>query len=199
MLFRSTNHELFIALNIGIGFGISTLHIANNAQAFFDQDRGGKNLVVSAAGYWSAGALATTALSMFLIGRVDLKTHITVLYLIVWALTVFVINMRTESLVPANRHESVSRSIYQDLRKFNFDWLINFGLIFGIMLEFSIGDWSTIFTKEVGGISQSWAPLPYMCFNIFMIIGRVSINRLRRRFAIANLVKFGGKIGRAHV
>ncbi len=189
-----TNHELFIALNIGIGFGISTLHIANNAQAFFDQDRGGKNLVVSAAGYWSAGALATTALSMFLIGRVDLKTHITVLYLIVWALTVFVINMRTESLVPANRHESVSRSIYQDLRKFNFDWLINFGLIFGIMLEFSIGDWSTIFTKEVGGISQSWAPLPYMCFNIFMIIGRVSINRLRKRYAIANLVKFGGLV-----
>ena len=189
-----TNHELFIALNIGIGFGISTLHIANNAQAFFDQDRGGKNLVVSAAGYWSAGALATTALSMFLIGRVDLKTHITVLYLIVWVLTVIVINMRTETLVPANRHESVSRSIYQDLRKFNFDWLINFGLIFGIMLEFSIGDWSTIFTKEVGGISQSWAPLPYMCFNIFMIIGRVSINRLRKRYAISNLVKFGGLV-----
>ena len=189
-----TNHELFIALNIGIGFGISTLHIANNAQAFFDQDRGGKNLVVSAAGYWSAGALTTTVLSMFLINRVNLKTHITVLYLIVWALTVIVINMRTETLVPANRHESVSRSIYQDLKKFNFDWLINFGLIFGIMLEFSIGDWSAIYTKEIGGFSQSLAPLPYMCFNIFMIIGRVSISRLRKRFAIANLVKFGGVI-----
>ena len=187
-----TNHELFVLLNIGIGFGISTLHIANNAQAFFDQDRGGKNLVVSAAGYWSAGALATTALSMFLIGRVSLKTHITILYLIVWLLTVIVINMRTETLVPANRHESVSRSIYQDLKTFNFDWLINFGLIFGIMLEFSIGDWSTIFTKEIGGISQSLAPLPYLCFNIFMIIGRVSINKLRNRFHIANLVKFGG-------
>ena len=189
-----TNHELFIALNIGIGFGISTLHIANNAQAFFDQDRGGKNLVVSAAGYWSAGALTTTVLSMFLINRVSLKTHITVLYLIVWVLTVIVINMRTETLVPANRHESVSRSIYQDLKKFNFDWMINFGLIFGIMLEFSIGDWSAIYTKEIGGFSQSLAPLPYMCFNIFMIIGRVSISRLRKRFAITSLVKYGGVI-----
>lgn len=189
-----TNHELFIALNIGIGFGISTLHIANNAQAFFDQDRGGKNLVVSAAGYWSAGALTTTVLSMFLINRISLKTHITVLYLIVWVLTVIVINMRTETLVPANRHESVSRSIYQDLKKFNFDWMINFGLIFGIMLEFSIGDWSAIYTKEIGGFSQSLAPLPYMCFNIFMIIGRVSISRLRKRFAIASLVKYGGVI-----
>lgn len=189
-----TNHELFTALNIGIGFGISTLHIANNAQAFFDQDRGGKNLVVSAAGYWSAGALTTTVLSMFLINRISLKTHITVLYLIVWVLTVIVINMRTETLVPANRHESVSRSIYQDLKKFNFDWMINFGLIFGIMLEFSIGDWSAIYTKEIGGFSQSLAPLPYMCFNIFMIIGRVSISRLRKRFAIASLVKYGGVI-----
>ena len=187
-----TNHELFVALNVLIGFSISTLHIANNAQAFFDQDRGGKNLVVSAAGYWSAGALATTAMSMYLIGRVKLQTHITILFLILWVLTILAIYRRHETLVPANRHENVRRSIYNDLKKFNFDWMINFGLIFGIMLEFSIGDWSTIFAKENGGISASLAPLPFMCFNVFMIVGRVSITPLRKRFNIAKLVKYGG-------
>ena len=189
-----SNHQLFIALNILVGFSISMLHIANNAQAFFDQDRGGKNLVISAAGYWSAGALFTTLLSMFLIGRVSLEVHVTVLFLIVWVLTIIVMYMRHETLVPANRHESVRRSIYQDLKKFNFDWMINFGLIFGIMLEFSIGDWSTIFAKENGGISPSLAPLPFMFFTIFMIIGRVSINGLKRRFNIASLVRFGGAL-----
>lgn len=187
-----SNHELFIALNILVGFSISTLHIANNAQAFFDQDRGGKNLVVSAAGYWSAGALFTTLLSMLLIGKVSLEVHVTVLFLILWVLAIILIYMRHETLVPANRHDNVGRSIYKDLKKFNFDWIINFGLIFGIMLEFSIGDWSTIFAKEDGGISPSLAPLPFMFFTIFMIVGRVSINSLKKQFHIANLVRFGG-------
>jgi MFS family permease len=187
-----SNHELFIALNILVGFSISTLHIANNAQAFFDQDRGGKNLVVSAAGYWSAGALFTTLLSMFLIGKVSLDVHVTLLFLILWVLAIILIYMRHETLVPANRHDNVGRSIYKDLKKFKFDWMINFGLIFGIMLEFSIGDWSTIFAKEDGGISPSLAPLPFMFFTIFMIVGRVSINSLKKRFHIANLVRFGG-------
>jgi fucose permease len=62
------------------------------------------------------------------------------------------------------------------------------------MMEFSIGDWSTIFAKEIGGISAKLAPLPFLFFTIFMIVGRVSINALKRRFKLANLVQFGGVI-----
>mgnify|MGYP000134314262 CR=1 FL=1 len=191
------NHELFILFNMLIGFSISTLHIANNAQAFFDQERGGKNLVVSAAGYWSAGSLATTVLSMYLIGRVSLKAHVTVLLLITWVLTLACVFLRRDTLVPANRHENINKSILSDLRKFKFDWLVNFGMIFGIMMEFSIGDWSSIFAKENGGISETWAPLPFMFFTIFMIVGRVSINQLRQRFKISNLVRIGGVLAGA--
>ena len=187
-----TNHEAFILLNILVGFSISTMHIANNALAFHDQDRGGKNLVVSASGYWSAGSLASTLLSMFLIGKVELRTHITIMHIVVWALTIFVIYMRADSLMPANPHDRITKSILTDLKKFNFDWVVNFGLIFGIMLEFAIGDWSTIFSKEEGGISATLAPLPFMCFTVAMIVGRVSINPLRRRFKIGALVRFGG-------
>ena len=187
-----SNHELFIILNILVGFSISTLHVANNAQAFFDQDRGGKNLVVSASGYWSAGSLLSTVLSMYLIGKVDLKVHITILHLIVYVLTILVIMARKDTLIPSNRHDRVSKSILNDLKKFNFDWIVNFGLIFGIMLEFAIGDWSTIFAKENGGISATWAPLPFLFFTMFMIVGRVSITQLRKRFKISKLVRLGG-------
>lgn len=188
------NHELFVILNILLGFAISTLHIANNAQAFFDQERGGKNLVISAAGYWSAGSLISTILAMVLIGRVSLQIHMTVLSIVAWIFTIICIFMRSDTLVPANKYESVSKSIYKDLRRFNFDWLVNFGMIFGIMMEFSIGDWSTIFAKENGGISASLAPLPFLFFTIFMIVGRVFINSLRKRFKISRLVRFGGAI-----
>jgi MFS family permease len=191
------NHQLFIIFNMLIGFSISTLHIANNAQAFFDQERGGKNLIVSAAGYWSAGSLATTVLSMYLIGKVSLKAHVTVLLLITWVLTLVCVFLRRDTLVPANRHENINKSILSDLRKFKFDWLVNFGMIFGIMMEFSIGDWSSIFAKENGGISETWAPLPFMFFTIFMIVGRVSINQLRQRFKISKLVRIGGVLAGA--
>jgi MFS family permease len=191
------NHQLFIIFNMLIGFSISTLHIANNAQAFFDQERGGKNLIVSAAGYWSAGSLATTVLSMYLIGRVSLKVHVTVLLLITWVLTLACVFLRRDTLLPANRHENINKSILSDLRKFKFDWLVNFGMIFGIMMEFSIGDWSSIFAKENGGISETWAPLPFMFFTIFMIVGRVSINQLRQRFKISKLVRIGGVLAGA--
>lgn len=187
-----TNLQAFLAINILVGFSISTMHIANNAQAFYDQDRGGKNLVVSAAGYWSAGSLLSTIFSMYLIGKVDLKMHITVMHLIVYVLTIIVILSRKETLIPSNRHDQVAKSIYNDLKKFNFDWMVNFGLIFGIMLEFAIGDWSTIFAKEEGGISATWAPLPFLSFTLFMIVGRVSITPLRNRFKINHLVRFGG-------
>jgi hypothetical protein len=86
----------------------------------------------------------------------------------------------------------VSASILNDLKKFTFHWVINFGLIFGIMLEFAIGDWSTIFAKEDGGISATWAPLPFLCFTLFMIVGRVSITPLRNRFKINHMVRVGG-------
>ena len=187
-----TDIQAFLIINILVGFCISMLHIANNAQAFYDQDRGGKNLVVSAAGYWSAGSLISTLLSMYLIGKVELSLHITVLQVVVYFLTLIVILSRRETLIPSNRHDRVSKSILKDLRRFNFDWMVNFGLIFGIMLEFAIGDWSTIFAKEEGGISATWAPLPFLCFTLFMIIGRVSITSLRKRYKIYNLVRFGG-------
>jgi MFS family permease len=187
-----TNLEAFLAINILVGFTISTLHIANNAQAFYDQDRGGKNLVVAASGYWSAGSLLSTLLSMYLIGKVDLKTHITFLQIFTYVASVIVILARKDTLIPSNRHDRISKSILSDLRKFNFDWVVNFGLIFGIMLEFAIGDWSTIFAKENGGISATWAPLPFLCFTLFMIVGRVSITPLRNRFKIGNLVRVGG-------
>lgn len=189
------NHELFIVLNIFLGFSISTLHIANNALAFFDQERGGKNLIISAAGYWSAGSLITTILAMYLIGRVSLQVHMLVLSIFVWLFTMICIFMRHETLVPSNRNSSISKSIYNDLKSFNFDWLVNFGMIFGIMMEFSISDWSTIFAKEDGGISASLAPLPFLFFTIFMIIGRLSINPLKRRFKLSRLVKLGGAVG----
>jgi MFS family permease len=187
-----TNLQAFLIINILVGFSISTMHIANNAQAFYDQDRGGKNLVVSASGYWSAGSLLSTLLSMYLIGKVELNTHITILHILVYLLTILVILARKDSLIPSNRHDRISKSILNDLRKFNFDWIVNFGLIFGIMLEFAIGDWSTIFAKENGGISATWAPLPFLCFTLFMIVGRVSITPLRNRFKISRLVRFGG-------
>ena len=49
----------FLIFNIAFGFGITAVHVSINSQAFHYLERSGRNLVTSAAGYWSAGALAT--------------------------------------------------------------------------------------------------------------------------------------------
>jgi MFS family permease len=41
----------FLIFNIGFGFGITAIHVSLNSQAFHFNDRSGKNIVTSSAGY----------------------------------------------------------------------------------------------------------------------------------------------------
>jgi len=76
------------------------------------------------------------------------------------------------------------------ITSFRVDWLISGGLICAVFLEFSAGDWSAIFTKERIGVSASLAALPYICFMIAMISGRLGANRITKRFHIHHTVRF---------
>ena len=58
-----------------------------------------------------------------------------------------------------------------------------------VYLEFAIGDWGTIFTKERFEVSAGLSTLPYIVFTIFMIAGRLSIRRLSEKFATHELAR----------
>lgn len=181
--------SLFIILNIAISFGITTTHVAINAQGFDIQERSGQNVVVSSAGYWSSGALFTAILSGFLVGHVGLAMHIGVIAVITAFLSFIIIVKLGSSLIPPNEHPETDYSIKDIFTTFHFNWRVSIGLACVVYLEFAIGDWGAIFTKERLEVSAGLSTLPYIFFTIFMIIGRLSIQRLTNRLPIDKLAR----------
>ncbi len=180
---------LFIILNIAIAFGITATHVSINAQGFHIQERSQANVVVSSAGYWSAGALCTAILSGFLVGHIGLAAHISSLAVFSAIVTLVIVAQFGSTLVPPNEHPETDYSIKDIFTTFHFDWRVSFGLACAVYLEFAIGDWGTIFTKERLGVSAGLSTLPYIVFTVFMIIGRLSIQYLTARYQLHQLAR----------
>ena len=168
----------FLIFSIGFGFGITAIHVSINSQAFHFNDRSGRNIVTSSAGYWSAGALSTAIASGFLVDRVSLIMHITGLSVILAIAMIAIVIALHPVLLSANTDKETEYSIKQVFSSFRIDWPVSLGMACAIYLEFAIGDWGTIFTKDRLGVSASLSTVPYIVFTAMMIFGRLLIHKL---------------------
>ena len=180
---------IFIFLNIAIAFGITSTHVSINAQGFHIQERSGENIVTSSAGFWSAGALATAILSGFLVGHVGISLHIGGVALVSALVSLLIVAALRNALVPPNEHPETDYSIKDIFTTFHFDWRVSLGLACGVYLEFAVGDWGTIFTKERLGVTPSLSTLPYIIFTVFMIVGRLSVHRITAKYPVYQLAR----------
>jgi len=180
---------IFIIFNVMIAFGITATHVAINTQGFHIQERSGDNVVTSSAGYWSAGALATAIFSGILVGRVGLSLHIGVLSGATALASLYYIAKLNPVLVTANEHPESDYSVKDIFTSFHLDWPVSLGMACAIYLEFAIGDWGTIFTKERLDVSASLSTLPYIVFTIFMIFGRLSAHKVLKRYPVARVAR----------
>lgn len=180
---------IFIIFNIAIGFGITSTHVAINAQGFHIQERSSENVVTSSAGFWSAGALATAILSGFLVGHIGISLHIGGVALASAVVSLVIVAALRNALVPPNEHPETDYSIKDIFTTFHFDWRVSLGLACGVYLEFAIGDWGTIFTKERLDVTPSLSTLPYIIFTVFMIIGRLSVHRITAKYPVYRLAR----------
>jgi MFS family permease len=193
----------FFIFSLGFGFGITAIHVSLNSQAFHFNDRSGKNIVTSSAGYWSAGALSTAIASGFLVDRISLVVHITVLSSILAVAMVAIVLTLHPVLLSANTDAEMEYSIKQIFTTFRIDWPVSLGMACAIYLEFAIGDWGTIFTKDRLEVSAGLSTVPYIVFTAMMIFGRLLIHKLLphaplelwvKRAAILGGIGFGGGI-----
>ena len=58
-----------------------------------------------------------------------------------------------------------------------------------VYLEFALGDWGTIFTKDRLDVSGGLSTAPFIIFTAMMIVGRLLVHRLQERNPIDLLVK----------
>ena len=91
--------------------------------------------------------------------------------------------------MPPNQQPETDYSIKDIFTTFHFDWRVSLGLACAVYLEFAIGDWGTIFTKERLDVSPSLSTLPYIVFTIFMIIGRLSVHRATEKYPVYRLAR----------
>jgi fucose permease len=180
---------LFLIFNILFGFGITAVHVSLNSQGFHFLERSKINLITSSAGYWSAGALTTAILSGFLVDRIGLILHIDFLSVIL-AIAMCTLVFRLKSvLLESNAESDHDYSIKEIFTGFRIDWPVSLGMACAVYLEFAIGDWGTIFTKDRLEINAGLSAAPYIVFTAMMIFGRLLIHRLLPRAPLYLWVK----------
>lgn len=180
---------IFLILNIVFGFGITAVHVCLNSQGFHFLERSKINLITSTAGYWSAGSLLTAIVSGLLVGRVGLIAHINILC-VVLAITMIAIVTRLKSvLLESNTDSENHYSIKEIFTGFRIDWPVSLGMACVVYLEFALGDWGTIFTKDRLDVSGGLSTAPFIIFTAMMITGRLLVHRLQERNPIDVLVK----------
>jgi MFS family permease len=179
---------LYFALcNIVIAFAITAIHIAFNTQAFHVQEKSGSHIVTRSAGYWSSGALVTAGISGFMVGNVGLALQIDIVSIFTAAVTIYLVIKLRPMLVKANTHPETDYKVKDIFTSFYIDWPVSLGMAGAIYMEFAVGDWATIFTKERLDIDSGLSAAPYIAFTFFIILGRLWVYKLLDRYLVANL------------
>jgi hypothetical protein len=180
---------LFLILNILFGFGITAVHVCLNSQGFHFLERSKINLIISTAGFWSAGSLVTAIISGLLVGHVDLITQIDVMCIILSIIMIGIVICLKSKLLVSNKNSTINYSIKQIFTGFHLDWPISLGMACVVYLEWALGDWGTIFTKERLNVSGGLSTAPFIVFTAMMIFGRLVVTRLLKREPIHYWVK----------
>lgn len=183
------NPLYFAIFNIFLGFSVTSIHISINTQAFHVQERSGDIVVTSTAGYWSAGALGTAILSGLFVGNIGLALHIDAVSIMCGVIMIWIFAKLNPVLVKANTAAETDYSVKDIFTSFHLDWPVSLGLATAVYLEFAIGDWGTIFTKERLDIDSGLSSLPYIFFTIFMIFGRLSVQKVIRKRKIESVAR----------
>lgn len=178
---------IFAFCNVVIAFAITAQHVAFNTQAFDVQEKVGGHIVTSSAGYWSSGALVTAGISGFMVGNVGLALHIDFISILAATLTIYLIFKLKPILVEANTHPETDYKVRDIFTSFYIDWPASLGIAAVLSMEFAVGDWATIFTKERLGIDSGLSAAPYIAFTFFIIVGRLKFSKLLGKYQIEHL------------
>ena len=189
LLTQTSSVFVFLIAIMVQGGAISAFHISINTQGFYFQDRTSRQVITLLSGYWSSGALITSIIAGFLVGRLALDTYSVGLSLFSLISMSFLIKILSPELVKQNMDPKSDHKARDMFKGFKIDSLVSAALLSVIMLEYAVSDWSAIFVKEDMSIASGIHTLPYILFTIAMIIGRLNLHRLLEKFTIENLFK----------
>lgn len=190
-----TSVPIFLILNVLVGAAVAAFHISINAQVLHEQEVSGEILISRTSGAWSSGALASILLAGYLTSRVSLDLHIGTVMIVTGVGIFFLIfKIRPHELAGTSAKDN-SYSLRTAFKSFEVNWLVSIGMLLGVQLEFSAGDWATIYSKENLGFSAGAATIPFIIFMCAVILGRLTFHKFLERYRVDSLIKVGGLVG----
>ena len=195
VLAHTSSPFIFIIANILGGSAISIFHIASSGHTLHRQDQVGKVIIPKLHGAWGIGAMTSSAVAFLVAANVSIAWHISTLMVIVWILTIYVIEALDPSYPPKPSSDDAYRLTSLKQFKFKVNWFLSIGFFCGSIVEFTIADWGTLFGKEVMGMAQSTSALNYLIYLVGLIIGRFSIGWALKHGSEQFWIKTAGVVG----
>lgn len=187
-----TNSTLYFIINFAMALGLSVFVIAVNSQTVVLQTLSGRVIIGRFHAAWSAGAASSAALSGYLAGFLPVGIHLTIFSAV--GLAVFF------TVAPRMFNRSEERIAEGSSRERAVAWrlmpkrvyLLGIGLAVGVFPEASMWDWSSIYGRDGLGFDPARAALPYACFAIAMIVGRILIDVIAKKMPVSFQAAVGG-------
>lgn len=188
---------VFFLLQAAMGFAGSMLNIALNSQSVALQKALNKVVIGKFHAAWSIGAASSAGIAGFFATFMPLTVHLTLIPLL-GILVIFLSGSKMLSGAEDGHGKTGKVSTAKKIPFFKSPgqvWLLAAGLFTGVFGELAMMDWSAVFAKTTMGLEPGVGAIPYTAFATTMIIGRLSIGRLTKRYHISELSRIGGLVG----
>jgi MFS family permease len=178
---------------VALGAGAGTSDVGMNAQGSALEHRMGTSIMSSLHGMWSIGGFVAAAIAT-VATRFDVGAPA---HLAVMALVLFVGGQLAVRMLPALGAGGVAEPVERPRFKFPVGIilviaLVGFCAVFG---EVAGSDWSAVYMRTVMHSGAATAAATYGVFAGLMAFGRLTGDRVVRRFGAAATVRVGALIG----
>ena len=191
----TTNPVLFFAENVLWALSMSCFNVSINSQSVILQNALKKVIIGRFHGIWAIGAMLSAALAGYLTTTISIQQHFVSIALL--CLVAFLVGNHF-MLGKAESHQAERTKKPAHIPFFKTPakvWLLAFGFYVAVAPELALIDWSAVFNREVLKFTDAGlASIPYTVFMVFMILGRLSIGRMTKRWHISQIASLGGVI-----
>ena len=190
------NYWLYFVVTFFQAVVFSLYNNAANGQALMVQKRLKRVVLGSIHGAWSLGVGVASILSGILAGFLPLAWHMGIV-----AGLGFIAHLILNSQLMNREEEKLSQIKVKAEKKISWlktpgiIWLLALGLFMGIWPELVMGDWMSLYSKNVMHLSASLIAIPFSAFALAMIIGRFATGWVSSKLPINRAAMFGGYFG----
>lgn len=187
---------LFFLVNFILSFTGSFMGIAMNGQGVQLQKLLKRTILPKFHGAWSIGAAASSALSGIFSTFLPLAIHLPLVTLTCGA----VMHVATKMGLQRSEEQHgdshvVSPKKVPFFRSPGYLWLLMLGVFCSVYPEISIMDWGAVFGKDVLKQTAGLNTIPYTVFVTCMILGRLSIGRLSKKWHVSQISRVSALVG----